>query len=212
MDARDDNPVSSGAYHHGDLKTALVRAASRIIATGGVARLSLRETARDVGVSAGAPYHHFKSKAALVDAVATSGWTELLTAVSAARRAAETSSAGLLEAATAYVRFAHSHPQIYRVMIAQMESAAGTSGAAATFPVTVLETIKAAGMFETESDRLSLIALWCVAHGFMSVGSYPAVRQFAQAEEGAEDLARRLFEIVLAGLAESSADVRPGPG
>jgi hypothetical protein len=43
----------------------------------------------------------------------------------------------------------------------------------------------------------------------MSVGSYPAVRQFAEAGKGTEDLAHRLFEIVLAGLTASGAALRP---
>jgi AcrR family transcriptional regulator len=203
VDPREDDSAPTGSYHHGDLRTALIQAARRVIAVGGVAQLSLRGAARAVGVSPGAPYHHFRSKADLVDAVATSGWMELLTTVAAARRAAATPSDGLLETGAAYVRYARSHPQLYRVMIAQMDSAGRSTGAAATPQGTVLETIKAAGLFEAESDRLSLIALWCVAHGFMSVASYPAVRQFAQTGQGPEDLARRLFKIVLAGLAES---------
>ena len=205
MGPREVDTSPTGPYHHGDLRTALIQAARRVIAVGGVAQLSIRDAARAVGVSPGAPYHHFRSKADLVDAVATSGWMELLTMVAAARRAAATPSDGLLDAGAAYVRYAQSHPQLYRVMIAQMESAGRSSATAATPQGAVLETLKAAGMFETESDRLPLIALWCVAHGFMSVASYPAVRQFARMGQGPEDLARRLFKIILAGLAESGS-------
>ena len=57
-------------YHHGDLRAALIARATEVIATGGVDALSLRELARDIGVSHGAPGRHFPDKQALLDAVA----------------------------------------------------------------------------------------------------------------------------------------------
>ena len=55
-------------YHHGDLKRALILEAMELIEEDGA--LSLRELGRRLGVSPGAPYRHFKSRAALMDAVA----------------------------------------------------------------------------------------------------------------------------------------------
>ena len=40
----------------------------------GPSALSLRAVAREAGVSPAAPYHHFKDKAELLDAVAQQGW------------------------------------------------------------------------------------------------------------------------------------------
>jgi AcrR family transcriptional regulator len=56
----------SRAYHHGDLRVALLAAARRILEQEGLAALSLRSTARAVGVSPAAPYHHFVDKDALL--------------------------------------------------------------------------------------------------------------------------------------------------
>src|ERR1700750_2993966 len=64
-------------YHHGDLRRALVEAARRLLESEGPTALSLRAVAREAGVSPAAPYHHFKDKAELLDAVAHEGW-ELL--------------------------------------------------------------------------------------------------------------------------------------
>lgn len=62
--------AESRPYHHGDLSRALVDAARKILETEGPAALSLRAVAREAGVSPAAPYHHFKDKNDLLEAVA----------------------------------------------------------------------------------------------------------------------------------------------
>ena len=56
----------SRPYHHGDLRAALLAAAERTLRDKGVGSLSLRELAREVGVSHAAPGRHFKDKQALL--------------------------------------------------------------------------------------------------------------------------------------------------
>ena len=46
---------SARSYHHGNLREALLARAAEIVRERGVADLSLREIARDVGVSHAAP-------------------------------------------------------------------------------------------------------------------------------------------------------------
>ncbi|MEU8140253.1 helix-turn-helix domain-containing protein, partial [Streptodolium elevatio] len=50
---------ASGSYHHGDLRTACLRAARDLLEEDGSAALSLRAVARRAGVSTGAPYRHY---------------------------------------------------------------------------------------------------------------------------------------------------------
>ena len=59
----------SRSYHHGHLRSALLDAALEVLTEKGLAGLRLREVARRAGVSEAAPYHHFASKAALVEAL-----------------------------------------------------------------------------------------------------------------------------------------------
>lgn len=68
-----------GSYHHGDLRAALVDAALSLIAEHGVDTLSVAETARRTGVSPAAPYRHFPTRQALLQAAATRA-AELLAA------------------------------------------------------------------------------------------------------------------------------------
>ena len=70
--AQDNRP-----YHHGDLRRALIDAARRLLENEGPTALSLRAVAREAGVSPAAPYHHFKDKGELLDAVAHEGWDML---------------------------------------------------------------------------------------------------------------------------------------
>ena len=67
--------VTVRPYHHGNLRAALLEAAERALARGG--ELSLRELAREVGVSHAAPRRHFAGKQALLDALAEDGFERL---------------------------------------------------------------------------------------------------------------------------------------
>jgi AcrR family transcriptional regulator len=62
------SPPAPKPYHHGDLRRALVDAALHLAAEG--AEVSVREAARRAGVSPGAPFRHFRSRDALMTAVA----------------------------------------------------------------------------------------------------------------------------------------------
>ncbi|MBR1215318.1 TetR/AcrR family transcriptional regulator [Bradyrhizobium sp. JYMT SZCCT0180] len=57
-------------YHHGDLRRVLIDAALQLVGEGGSDAVSVREAARRAGVSPGAPFRHFPSRDALMNAVA----------------------------------------------------------------------------------------------------------------------------------------------
>ena len=59
----------SNAYHHGDLRDALVQAALREAEQGGPEAISLKALAKKLGVSQPAPYRHFADREALLAAV-----------------------------------------------------------------------------------------------------------------------------------------------
>src|SRR3981189_639603 len=57
------------AYHHGDLRDALVQAALREAEQGGPEAISIKALAKRLGVSQPAPYRHFADREALLEAV-----------------------------------------------------------------------------------------------------------------------------------------------
>lgn len=109
--------TEKSAYHHGDLRQALIDGAISLIAEQDVSSLSLREVARRVGVSHAAPYRHFQDKESLLAAVAEEGFIGLTEAMNRAIEQAPDDTLKRLEATgVAYVEFAVAHPSHYRVM------------------------------------------------------------------------------------------------
>lgn len=106
------------SYHHGDLREALLGAATDLIAEGGVENLSIRKLADRAGVSRTAPYHHFKDKNALLCAIAEQGFHKqdaLVTAVSSG--ADGLAPVELFEQyVLTYIRFADEERETYDLM------------------------------------------------------------------------------------------------
>jgi AcrR family transcriptional regulator len=71
--------MDTDAYHHGDLRDALIDRAVEIIAAEGVAGVSFRGLARDLDVSHSAPARHFKTKADLLSTILEEAYEDLLT-------------------------------------------------------------------------------------------------------------------------------------
>lgn len=106
-------------YHHGNLRAALLAEAERTLREQGIEQLSLRELARQAGVSHGAPRRHFADRQALLDALAEAGFQrlgdELRTALEDASNDYE---ARLRAFATVFVRFATRDPGLLELMFA----------------------------------------------------------------------------------------------
>src|SRR3954471_4857048 len=71
-------------YHHGDLRRVLIDAALQLVGEGGPDAVSVREAARRAGVSPGAPFRHFPSRDALMQAVAEEAQRRFRTEIEAA--------------------------------------------------------------------------------------------------------------------------------
>lgn len=111
--------MSRQSYHHGDLRAALVEEALGLIERGSLEDLSLREVARNAGVSATAVYRHFPSKEDLLKAVAAQG----LAMLGEQQRKASDRAApqeAFAQAGRAYVRFALNHPNLFRLIFTHM--------------------------------------------------------------------------------------------
>lgn len=163
-------------YHHGDLRRALLDAALTLVANGGLAALSLRESARLAGVSTAAPYHHFKNREELVVALAIEGFEGMQQSMlhEVAEAGAKASALDRLDAVgRGYVRFAISHRAHFLVMFAvqtQVPHIAYPALGEAAVPVGKLlfESVEAVHARLKNTDLtvndLARIA-WAVAHG-----------------------------------------------
>jgi len=160
------------AYHHGNLRQALVDQAVRTIHGAGVETLTLRDVGASLGVSRTALYRHFADKTALLAAVATDGFRALRTGLQAAWDAADHGRAGLEAQGWAYVRFALASPGHYRVMFGGFVAKANcdpelTTEASGAFGVLVaaLAELQQQGLVrEGDSEALALF-VWSAVHG-----------------------------------------------
>src|SRR5471030_2129826 len=73
-----------GAYHHGNLKEALIQAARELIAEKGPAGFTFADAARSAGVSPAAPYRHFHDREELLADVARRGFKQFSEALAKA--------------------------------------------------------------------------------------------------------------------------------
>jgi AcrR family transcriptional regulator len=111
--------VPDRPYHHGNLRAALLAQAEQTLREHGLEGLSLRDLARQIGVSHGAPRRHFADRQALLDALAESGFARLGAQLrAAADSAGEGYEARLRATGLAYVRFAISDAALLELMFA----------------------------------------------------------------------------------------------
>ncbi len=124
-------------YHHGDLRPALLEAAERSLRAGGVAQLSLRDLAREVGVSHAAPRRHFPERRDLLDALAETGFRRLGERIRQAVADGDDDFAARVGRATsAFAVFATENPTLLELMNAtkhQPEKAEVTHSAESAF-------------------------------------------------------------------------------
>jgi len=151
-------------YHHGNLREQLLAQAERTLRERGTGALSLRELARDAGVSHAAPRRHFADRQALLDALAQSGFErlgqELQTAADAAGEAFEPRLQGV---AAAYVRFATADAALLELMFAAKhgENAAALADSANRAFAVMLDLIlqgQASGALEAgDPERVGMV-------------------------------------------------------
>lgn len=153
------------AYHHGDLRSALVEAGLKALESTDPGELSLRQLAREVGVSATAVYRHFPDKRALLGALADTGVTMLFEEQKAASDAAGGGKLGFAATGRAYVRFAIAHPGLFRLIFTHAELAGGPELDDNPAGRLLRANSEALGGGDPQAARAIMVRAWAVAHG-----------------------------------------------
>ncbi|MDE2435847.1 MAG: TetR/AcrR family transcriptional regulator [Sphingomonadales bacterium] len=154
---------TSRGYHHGDLRSALIDAGMNALESAPLEDISLRQIAREVGVSATAVYRHFPDKRALLAAVAHEGFERLGAAQFAA---AEATAPAMRFAASgrAYVRFALANPALFRLIFTYGEQFTDDNRDNLAARLLRAQTTEQRHGDPDEAERLSLQA-WALVHG-----------------------------------------------
>lgn len=162
-------------YHHGDLRDALLQAATRIAARDGLQGLTLRAVAREAGVSHAAPAHHFGDVTGLISELAAIGFQRFSAALSAAAASAASPEEAAEGRARAYVAFARDNPHLFQLMFrterldhsrpALREAATNAFvNLAKVVGVRRQETVTPAHL--TLAQAADIARMWSMVHGF----------------------------------------------
>ena len=159
-------------YHHGDLRAALIAAATLCLRERGVDGFSLREAARRAGVSPAAPQHHFGDARGLLTAVATQGFKKLGDALAEADAAASDRIGRIRGQGRAYLRFALAHPAEFDTMwrCARIDTAEPDYRESSRRAFGLLEAAVAGRPYEPQSPLPGeadprAVACWSLVHG-----------------------------------------------
>ncbi len=188
MDGTDDASERGGkrrGYHHGNLREALVESACLLIAEKGPHGFTFAEVARDAGVSAAAPYRHFKSREEVIAEIARRGFDLFADLLERAWNGGQPSPLAAFEnVGRAYLAFARKEPAYYIAMFEAGVSSRGDPALqAASDRAFAALSMAAEGLAmrlppdKRPPIRMMTYHIWALAHG--------VVELFARDESGA---------------------------
>ena len=165
-------------YHHGDLRRALILAALEELEASGPEKFSLRGCAKRAGVSHAAPAHHFKDTQTLLQAVAASGFEQLIEAMEAEQQTASNDvSAQLVAAGIGYVQFASNNKPLFGLMFSGYTldlidpDLGKQSDAAFSVFVNAVRKIRGQSAFQTQDGWRDVTAIWSMVHGYAQLAA-----------------------------------------
>ncbi len=160
------------SYHHGNLKEALLAAATALLDSGGPDAVTVRAVARSAGVAHSAPVNHFPDRAALLTTLANAIFADLVAAIDQAFEAQAKPLDKLRAFGPAITAFALAHPNRYRLLWRRdsLDPALQRidEGVAA-----MCERLKALLLSRGASNDRDIdsevIATWALTHGYVSL-------------------------------------------
>lgn len=171
--------LAKAAYHHGDLRNALVTEALKLLEQGGSTGFTLRDLAQRVGVSPAAPYAHFEDKKALLAAVAAASCRKLTASLQAAIQDKTDPTEEFLSIGLAYVQFGLDHPTLYRLMFTRWEltpadkqkytELSEASERAFGTLTGMLERLQQSGFIRPGDVQMDALVVWTNVHGIASL-------------------------------------------
>lgn len=202
--------ASSDGYHHGDLKSTLIDSALRLLKTKSAESLSLRELAREAGVSQAAPYRHFKDKNELLAAIIEQGFEKKFKYMYEAISAVKNDPKELYYACgLAYFRMGLKHPQHFKLMnSSEINPGPEYPGlleiASKTF-ILLREVVKYCqkkGIVGSGDPHHKAMNCWCVVNGYTSLYAENRLEFLGVTPDNAEMGLRALLSQYLVGQSQ----------
>jgi AcrR family transcriptional regulator len=159
-----DPRANDHTYHHGNLQSAALEEALKVVRQGDPNDLSIRALAGTLGVAHRAIYNHYKDRTALLRAVAAKGFEELGQAMSQAE--------GKIGIITTYCRFALANQGLYRTMMSTPNLAIRLDSTLAKNVDSLLHIIAkqwSAGGLDDLPSVDDITRLWLILHGGLTL-------------------------------------------
>jgi AcrR family transcriptional regulator len=185
---------AQNAYHHGDLRAALIAAARHVLETARPEEITLKSLALRLGVSQPAPYRHFANRDALLAAVAADGFERFRDTLVAAQDQARENEV-FLQSCLAYLEFARANRGVYRLMFAsqllrEADDEALDRTSAAAFDLLLESVAKTA---PPERVRAIAVWIWSTLHGLAMLEAEGLAGGPASADISPEDVVRQMM-------------------
>jgi AcrR family transcriptional regulator len=139
-----------------------------LLEEGAESTLSLRAVARRAGVSANAPYRHYRDKDALLAALATRGFQNLRKLMFDAEASAPAGEE-FVALGQSYVRYALEHPGLFRLMFGHPCSRSDPDTTAAAAEVTAVLAARVSRLVPAEQQQAFMVGSWSLVHGLASL-------------------------------------------
>jgi AcrR family transcriptional regulator len=166
--------VKKKAYHHGDLRNAIIHEATTRARESGEKAIVLREIAPVIGVSATAAYRHFTNRQQLVEEVSARGFTAMGERASLPGVTGAETDPGLAayldlrNTGIAIVEFTVAEPAWARMMVETLGDSAGVAFAASGVREIMQQIVDrgiAAGMFRPGTQVRDQRVMWAGIDG-----------------------------------------------
>lgn len=178
MTAARPNSSKNAAYHHGDLRSALITAGCALIEEEGNRALTLRRVSALLGVSQTASAHHFNDKEGLEAAIATECFRRLTTSLMKVRNVSAAPELALANMLRAYLQFSQEFPSGFELMFgARLARNPRHTDllTASRICYDLLEEAVHGAMSNTMSSNQNLssatVAAWSLIHGMAGIQS-----------------------------------------
>lgn len=161
------------AFHHGNLREALIAASLKILDDEGADAVTIREVARRVGVSHAAPINHFKTRKILLTAVSSRLFANLRSELTLAANGDGLSHTEKVNTfAKALIRFGLAQPNRYQLLwrwdIVEQQDAALLERMDGIYDdlLGLIGRAWPASKFDTDTIAISV---WSTVHGYVSL-------------------------------------------
>ena len=201
-------PKTAARYHHGDLRQALMQAATELLRQQGPNALSLRAIAKRAGVSHTAPYRHFADKDALLSALVFAGFDQLYHRLKEVQKnCADDPTEQLLKAGVAYIKLAVENPELTQLMFGgfldvekcALELINTANNAFQTLCDIVAFGIEADIYRSDDKEELAL-ACWSMAHGLSMLIAGGQMGERFNSPQAIETLSHEMCKMLYQGM------------